>query len=196
MYLCFLEYLSQSNLNRLSLASLALYPEYHGIKEILFCKISGKDIDSSHKAQVSVQASIYWKELAVLLRLLVGAYLLSQCLKTERTTFHCSLPQAGVKGNSGIREKHHCFCSNDLEKHTAAGKKCNLVQWKWSSPFLSAGTEQPLGSRGRRGSSTGCHAEDGIQGLLSPSCHPGLGVSTVPQHCHVQMEPLRGTMCA
>lgn len=47
-------------------------------------------------------------------------------------------------------------------------------------PFLSAGAEQPLGSRGRRGSGTVYHAEDGIHGLLSPSCHLGLGVSTVP----------------
>lgn len=114
MYLCFLECISQSDLNRLTLVSLALYPEYHGIKEILFHKISGKDIDSLYKAQVSVWAGVYWKELAVLLRLLVGAYLPWQCLKAEPTTFRYTLPQAGVKGNSGIREKHHCFCSNDL----------------------------------------------------------------------------------
>ena len=72
--------------------NLALYPEYHGIKEILFCKISGKDTDSSHKAQVSAQASVYWKQLAVLLRLLPGAYLPSQFLKSEQTTFHYTLP--------------------------------------------------------------------------------------------------------
>lgn len=145
-------YISQNNLNRLTPVSLALYPEYHRIKEILFCKISGKDTDSSHKAQVSAQASVYWKELAVLLRLLVGAYLPSQCLKAEQTTFHYAIPQAGVKGNSGITEKHHCFCSNDLEKHIAAGKKCNLVQWKWSPPPLPWhwGRASP-GQRGREG---------------------------------------------
>lgn len=49
-------YISQSHLNRLTPASLPLYPEYHRIKEIFFCKISGKDTDLSHKVQVSAQS--------------------------------------------------------------------------------------------------------------------------------------------
>ena len=61
MYLCFPEYISQGNLNRLTPVSIALYPEYHGIKGILFRKISGKDTDSPHKAQVSAQASVCWE---------------------------------------------------------------------------------------------------------------------------------------
>lgn len=189
-------YISQNNLNRLTPVSLALYPEYHRIKEILFCQISGKDTDSSHKVQVSAQASVYWKELAVLLRLLVGAYVPSQRLKAEQTTFPYAIPQAGVKGNSGITEKHHCFCSNDLEKHTAAGKKCNLVQWKRSPPpSLALGQSKP------RAAGAG-----GVQHwVLCWVRHPWaclhllltrLGVSLVPQHCHVQMELLQGTVRA
>lgn len=151
--------------------SLALYPEYHRIKEILLCEISGKDTDSSHKAQVSAQASVYWKELAVLLRLLVGTYVPSQCLKAEQTTFHYAIPQAGVKGNSGITEKHHCFCNNDLEKHTAAGKKCNLVQWKWSvlpPASLALGQSKPRAAGAGGGPALGAVLRMAPMGLSPP----------------------------
>lgn len=90
-----------------------------------------------------MQASVSWKELSVLLRLLHGAYLPSLCLEAEQTTFHCPLPQAAVEGQSGITEKHFCFWGNDLDEHNTVGKQ---GQWK-QTPFLGAGAEQSLGSR-------------------------------------------------
>lgn len=56
-------------------------------------------------------------------------------------------------------------------------------------PFLGAVAEQPLGSRGRRVSGTGCYPEMVQMELISPSCPWSLGVSIVPQH----MTVLQGT---
>lgn len=67
-----------------------------------------------------MQASVYRKELAVLLRLLSGAYLPSLSLKAEQITFHCPLPQAAVEGRSDITE---CFWGNDLDEHDAVGRQ-------------------------------------------------------------------------